>query len=161
MSCIDNYRYSRNPTLFIIVLIFGILNIIDIFTALFILPGEANPLFIMTGSMLPVFIGKILIVVLAIWIYKQNKFPSNFQYFMILSFLVLGSLLLTLGVGSNIYGMINTDMITEAAKISNAEKLSYYWQISFLFYFIPLGFNLLVFKLYEKSIGKVIIKKKY
>ena len=159
MSWIDNYRYSRNPVLFVLVAIFVLLNLVDIITAMYILPGEANPLFLLTGSLLPVFVGKLFVMGLAIWIYKQNKFPTNFQYFMILSFLTLGALLLTLGAASNIYGMFNPQIVAESAKISVEQKRTYYWQLISFLYIIPLILNLSIFKMYEKSVKKVLIKK--
>ena len=42
----------RNPILFFITVAFILVNLVDAITAFFILPGESNPLFILTGSLL-------------------------------------------------------------------------------------------------------------
>jgi hypothetical protein len=159
MGFLYNYRYSKNPIFFVIIFLFSVLNIADIVTAFYILPGESNPIFLLTNSIFFVIGIKILLILLAFWIYSKSIFASQFLYFTILTFLILGNFLLLLGVASNVYGILNPTIIQQAESLSVQEKSSYYFQLTFLFYFLPLCLNLLVFKLWEKSINKVKIIK--
>lgn len=153
-----NY-YKKNTVLFWLVYIFVLFNVIDSFTALFILPGEANPLYLWLGSIWPLIGLKLLISAGAIWLYSHNQFKSNSTYHSILSCLFIINILLALGFISNIYGMLNPQIISEGAELSNEVKVNYYVKIVSFIYLIPLFFNILTFWLYEKSVGKITYYK--
>ena len=79
MSFKDYYR--KNPVLFWLTYIFVVFNLIDAFTALFILPGEANPLYLAVGNiwlLMPIKLGFMIPI---IYFYNRNKFTTHGSYF--------------------------------------------------------------------------------
>lgn len=149
----------KNPIFLIIVIIFCIINVVDGITALFILKGEGNPLFLLTGSMMPVYILKIFVMIGVIYIYHKNRFSSPFVYYSAILILVMGSLLLSLGVISNIIGMLSPTVLNEASAMPVKAKVKGYSALIIFVYLIPFAINLLIFWLYQKSYRKAEIYK--
>ena len=75
--------------------------------------------------------------------------------------MVLGTLMVSLAVYSNITGIVNPEVLEEAAKIPEGERVKIYFMISGFIYFLPMGLSLLAFKFYELSLKYIIIDKKY
>lgn len=151
----------RNPIFFYLLLIFLIVNVLDTVTALFILPGEANPIYLLTGSIWPVVVGKIIIVGFYVLLYRRNVFPSNFVYYNIMLILLLGILLITLGVTSNLIGISNPEALEEASKIPAQQKANQYFSIIGVFALLPYILSLLSFKFWEWSLKHTKIDKQY
>lgn len=151
----------KNPIHFVLIFAFVVVNIIDSVTLWFILPGEANPLYIATGSAIPILAIKALVIWLIVHFYRRNVYPSHFVYFMITLALVLGTLVVGLGAYSNIVGMNNPEMVEEAAKIPAGERAKSYAVVITLLYCLPFGLSLLAFHLYYKSLKKTKINSKY
>ena len=151
----------KNPVLFWIVVIFTSLNILDMFTTLFILPGESNPLFLVTGKLWPIFLVKILINVGVIVLYKRNVYPNVITYYLLLTALTIGISLFTLAQYANIRAIISPNVLQEASSISVQEKVNSYTTIIIFLYLIPLFFSVISFILYNKSRKKIRISKKY
>ena len=150
-----------NPSLFYLFLVFVVLNVVDLITAWFIIPGEANPIFLLTGNMLVIDIIKILFV-LAIWYYyRRNIYPSHMMYYIIVLILVLGSLVMGLGVYSNIIGIIHPEVLEAVSQMTKTEKLQGYFTMTIIFYFLPFGFSLIAFWLYERSLNCIKVNKKF
>ena len=151
----------KNPITFFLFLVFAFVNLLDIGTALFIGPAESNPLYILFDSFIPLIFLKIGVVWLIFFFVKRNIYPSNFMYYLIILILTLGTLAVSLGVYSNVLGIINPEYIEQGAQMSGAEKVRGYGLFISIIYFIPAIFNLIMFALYDKSIGKAIIDKEY
>jgi len=64
----------------------------------------------------------------------------------------MGSLLMGLGVASNIIGILNPHLIDQAAIVSPEEKIQAYTLFATFIYVIPMVLNFLIFFLYDKSV---------
>lgn len=151
----------KNKILFWILVTFTLLNIIDIVTTIFIIKGEANPLYHLFGTIWVVYILKFLIVVVLWWLYKINTYSSKMLYFGMLTIVVYGSFALLLAQVINIYGIIHPVLLEQAATVSTTVKVKQYFQITSLIYFIPVMFTLGIFWLYDKSFNSININKEY
>jgi hypothetical protein len=149
----------RNPILFAVIMLFSILNIIDGITALFILPGETNPIYLLTGNIWILIGYKILVLFLVWWVYYKQEFSNNFSYFITILILVFGSLGFGLGVYSNIYGMMHKEVVVYSSELSTGQKLGQYSTMVGVFLLLPMVFNLITFWIYDKTRDKVLIKK--
>src|SRR6056297_195719 len=116
---------TKNNILLTLVTVITIVNILDLITALFILDGESNIIFLLSGSIWPLLIGKLLLIGVIFYVYKKNLYPSNIWYYSFISILVLGILALFIGFLSNVYGIINPSVIEDAAKLTTTQKTSY------------------------------------
>src|SRR3989304_5225297 len=94
-SCIDgtngifgNTMNKGNKVTLILFLIFVVINLVDGITATYILPGESNPLFLMSGSLFSIYILKILMTIGLGYFTFKNQFPSQFYYFAFIVFLL-------------------------------------------------------------------------
>lgn len=151
----------KNPILFVLVFIFVSINILDSITAHFILPGEANPLYLISGNIWFVHALKLVLICFVIYWYKQNLFESHFSYYMLIMILIMASLILMLGVASNMYGIINPAVLEESAGIPTGEKIRAYLKFVMIIYIIPNILALFGFKLFEWSGKYVRFGKKY
>lgn len=151
----------NNPITFFLFLVFAFVNVLDIVTAFFIEPGETNPLFLLTGSLWLLIIFKIILVLTLGYFVKRNIYPTTFNYYVVVLIIILGTLLVSMGVASNIYGMIHPEVIEQGAQMETSEKVKGYVTFVSFIYFIPALFNLLTFWVYDKSVGKARIDKQY
>jgi len=149
----------KNPVMFWLVVVFGLVNIADIITTFFIMPGEANPLVILTKTPWSLFVLKAALLIAIFMIYRKNIYPNNITYFGFLLVLVLGTFAIGLAVYGNILGMMNPEIVAQAAAMSDAEKVQGYSQFITIFYALPIAFSLLAFWLYDKSRPVVNIVK--
>ena len=145
--------------MFILFLIFLVVNIMDMVTSYYVLPGESNPIVLLTGSISALSIFKILFVIGVFVIYIRNMYSSHFNYFGFILIIILGIFLLGLGVYSNIQGMKNPELVDAAASIPEGERQQMYFTFVSILYIIPLVLSLVAFKLYEKSVDKIDIQK--
>jgi hypothetical protein len=161
-ACIGICRTTvKNPIFFWLLIIFTLANIVDSVTALFILPGEANPIFLITGSIWYVILGKIFILAAAWFFYYRNIFPTNIWYFIVIAALTFGSLVVSLGAYSNILGIKNPEIVAAASEMEKSEKINTYFTLSIIFYIIPIALNIVTFILYDKSYKYTVIDKQY
>lgn len=152
----------KNNTLFWLLIIFTILNIVDSITTLFILDGESNPLYHLFGqSLYVVLIIKFLIVLMFWYWYKINKYDTHFAYFMMLAILVYGCVALLVAQVVNIYGIMNPTLLEESKDIPTDVKVESYFKYMSIIYMFPLIFSLVVFWLYQRSYHKVYIDKDF
>ena len=151
----------KNKILFWLLITFTLLNIIDSITTIFIIKGEANPIYHLFGNMYVVYALKILIILVLWWLYNINIYPSNFLYFTILTATMYGCLTLLLAQIINIYGILHPALIVQASKVSVNIRVKQYFQIASVIYLIPTFLTLVIFWLYDKSIHKVYICKGY
>jgi|AntAceMinimDraft_17_1070374.scaffolds.fasta_scaffold09956_6 hypothetical protein len=150
----------NNKPLFYLILFFSFINLVDLFTSMFILDGESNPLFLLFGTPIVLYILKFALIGM-VWIFfKHNEYPSRFWYFTFIYILVIGSLLMTFGAASNIYGMINPQVIESAAELSTPMKLSYYSSFVFYLMILPYFISVLAFKLFISTENNVRYNKK-
>ena len=151
----------KNPVTFFLFLAFALANVLDAITAMFIAPGESNPIYLIFGNFWILMIIKFGFVYVMYYYTKRNIFPSNFMYYLTIMILVLGGLLMSMGVWSNIYGMMHPEVIDAAAQMSAGEKARGYGLMITVIYIIPALFNIIMFKLYDKSISKAVIDKEF
>jgi len=142
---------QKNKLLLTLIIVVITLNILDLLTALFILEGESNIIFLLTGSVWALIIGKILLAGVIIYVYKKNLYPSNIWYYSFISLLVLGALAFTVGIASNTYGIINPSVVQEASELTTTQKASYYSTIITIVFIIPYMLSILSFYFYNKT----------
>jgi hypothetical protein len=150
----------RNPVVFWLAFIFSLVNVIDVATAMFILHGESNPIYFLTGSRALLWFGKLFVILLVWMLYLINKQKSDWWHYLVLSVLVYGTIVMSIGAASNIYGMLHPTDTVNVASMKTKDVVDYYTFFVLLFYILPLAFNLLTFKLYEHSKKYMIILKK-
>jgi len=149
---------KNSKILFFLFLSFIFLNILDYITALFILPGESNILYLLTGSSLSILFIKILIIGVAGYVYFKNEYPSHFWHFSYIYILLIGCLLLSFGIYSNILGILNPHIVEQASQLSTTQKTGYYINILTILFIIPYIISMVAFKLYEITQKKVRYK---
>lgn len=158
-------KLLHNKILFFLFLAFIIVNVVDIITAYFILPGESNPIFLFTNTIWALFAFKVIILsALGYYIYR-NIYPTTFTYYIIILIVVFGILTVGIATYANIQGIKqfkeNPKLIEEVSKLSKEEKSSSFWNFALGVYYIPITICLLTFWLYEKSQKYIIVNKKY
>lgn len=151
----------KNPILLIIVSLFIFLNLIDMITTIFIIDGESNPIYNITGSIVPVLLIKIGICFLIVRWYIRGTFPTNFSYYFLLAILLYGCIILAFAQYINIYGIFHPSLITEASNVPAKERITNYFTIVGLIFFIPILISLVLFWLYDKSKNNIIVDKQY
>lgn len=158
----------KNPICFVLMIIFIVLNIIDVITAFFILPGEANPIFLLTQSIYIIILLKIIIIGILVYVYKKNKYPTHFTYFNLMLILLLGNMLLSIAIYSNVSGMIllneNPQYVEVLNNMSQEQKMETfapaYIKSVGLLYILPMICSLISFMLYRRSLKYIIIEQK-
>lgn len=151
----------NSKILFYIVVLFGIVSLIDVITAMFILPHEANPIYILTGSPLVMWIMKLGLVALVAILYFFNKYPSRILYFSFVYTLIIGTLLFSFGAFSNIRGMADESVIEYNEELTDKDKVVAYSQIVTVLMIIPYTIAMLAFYVYDKSVTKVRLEDKH
>ena len=149
----------KNPVVFTLFLIFFIVNTVDIITAYYIIPGESNPIVLLTGSMSVLAVFKVLFMIGVWFIYKRNIYSSHFNYFGFILIITLGIFIIGLGAYSNIMGIQNPELVEDAAAIPPEERQKMYFTLISVIYIIPIVLSLITFKLYEKSVNNISVQK--
>ena len=139
----------NSKLLFWLVGIFTVMNILDIVTAMFILPGESNPIYLLTHSIALLWILKFVFIGLVLWIYFKNEYPSRFWLFSYIYILVIGNFMIGLGVYSNILGILNPAIVEAGAQLTTAQKVNYYSTLVGFLMVIPYVVSMISFKLYD------------
>ena len=148
----------RNPYLFWLLTVFSLVNIADVVTAFFILPAEANPIYLLTGSYIVLFIPKLLLVIIPWWFYYHNTFPNNITYYGLILVITLGTMMMGIGAYSNVSAMFQPEAVAAAANIPASVKIAEYGRIVTLIYILPMLFSMMAFWIYDKSSRYVMIK---
>lgn len=155
---------KKNPVT-ILLMIAIILNIIDVVTAYKILPGEANPIYLLTGSYLSIVLAKVFIIGIIIWGYLMcfktpSKRPSDKVLFIYTVYLVLFILALLFGIYTNVGAtdvQIQTAADTKAAmseqQISdyNNSMIVMYFKIMFIIMIYPALVGIISFYIWRKA----------
>lgn len=149
----------ENKTLRILYFVFLAVHLLDLVTCFFILDGEANPIFLLTGNIWFLVLLKIGVVTAVYFFMSRNKYPSNFVFFTIILILVLSVFSTSLGVLSNIRGMFNPVIVQEASVASGVEKASAYFLFIGLVYILPFALSLVAFAIYRKALKHAYINK--
>ncbi len=155
--------------MFVLLILFAILNVADTITALFVLPGEGNPIYLLTHNIYIVILLKVLMIVILCFYYKRNIFPSHTWYYNTILVLLFANLLLGMAIYSNVQGMIlmheHPEIIDALNAIPDDVKLELFTKdyINFVsvFYFFPVGFSVLAFSLYRWSLRRIKIDKQF
>jgi hypothetical protein len=151
----------KKTLFFYLICIFVFLNVVDMLTTIFILPGESNPIYLLTKSFIGILILKIVIVGAIIWLFVNNKYHSKTLFYVFVCTIVYGSLALLVAQVINIYAILTPHVLVQAAQATTQEKTSSYNSFMLFVYLLPLLFSLLCFVIYDKSINYIqIIKAK-
>ena len=150
----------NSKLLFWFVVAFGILNLLDVITAMFILPGEANPIYLLTQSHIVLWIVKLGFIGLIFSVYFKNEYPSRFWLYSFIYILTIGSVMVGFGIFSNVMGILNPQVLESAAQLTSAQKMSYYGYLVGLFMVIPYIISMVAFKIYDVVESKITYKKK-
>jgi len=142
-----------------LIYLFSFVNLLDFVTALFILPGESNPIFLLTKSFFIVFLFKLIINIVLFYYVYRNVYTSYFIYYSYIIVMLYGILMFCLGVASNIIGILNNDIVVAASQMSTQDKVSSYSFMVMFLYLIPASLSLLSFKLYEWSIDDMNLER--
>jgi len=143
-------------------MVFCVVNLADIITAMYILPGEANPIYLLTGSAAALWAFKLAFMGLVLFIYFKNDYPSRFWFFSYIYLLVIGTFMMGVGVFSNVLGILNPATVQAAAEVSATEKMNYYSTLVTVIMAIPYAIAMIAFKIYdvaEKNISYATKKK--
>ncbi len=151
----------KKPAFFYLIIFFVFLNVVDMLTTIIILPGESNPLYLLTKSFIGILIAKLIVVGAVIWLYIHNKYKNNTSFFIFVCVIVYGSLALFLAQIINISAILHPQVIVEAAKLTTTQKTSSYNTFMLFVYLLPIIFSTICFVIYDKSVKFItIIKKK-
>jgi hypothetical protein len=151
----------KNPPMFYLLVLFTLLNVMDMITTMFIIKGEANPLYHLTGSILPVFAIKIFVVVLIWFLFSRGVFSSNTTYFMLIVIMIYAIVALTFAQYMNIRAMLNPVLLEQAAGVTTGEKVTMYVWLMNIIYLFPIIMSWISFLLYDKSVKNVVINKDF
>lgn len=136
-------------------------NVVDALTGMFIVRGESNPIFLVSGSVVYMVLFKFAIIY-GIWYFmRRGIYPSHFYYFMFIMILLLGSLAVGVGVYSNMLGLLNPQILQTASEMTTAQRVQGYSIMITIFYIAPMALCLIGFKLYDSSCKDVIFNKEY
>ena len=145
--------------LFYLVVLFVLLNICDVITTIFILPGESNPIYLLTNSFITIVFLKILIVVTIFCMFYNNKFKNTRWYFLFISVLVYGTLALFLAQLINISAIQHPFVIQQASEATVTQKISSYATFMGILYAFPILFSYICFVIYDLTFKDVEFKK--
>ena len=148
---IKSFFEKRSKMLFFMVGVFIFVNMLDLFTAMFILPGEANPLWLLFKSKSLLVVVKLFVCALVFFVFYINKQASKFWYFSYVYILVAGTLLISLGAASNIVGILNNEIVEAAAPMTDTVKMQNYFLFVGIIFFLPYILAMCAFKLYDMS----------
>lgn len=149
----------KKTLFFNLICIFVFLNIVDMLTTIFILPGESNPIYLLTKSFIGILILKIAVVGVIIWLFINNKYGSKTLFYVFVCTIVYGSLALLIAQVINIYAILTPHVLIQAAQATVQEKTTSYNSFMLFVYLLPLLFSLLCFVIYDRSIDYTQIIK--
>lgn len=127
----------------------------DVITAMQILPYEANPIYLLTGSVALLWIMKLVLIGLVFLVYFMNKYNKRSLYFTFVYILILGIFLSGVGAYSNINGMMNEETREYNEELSANEKIVSYFDIIIILFLIPYILGIVSFIVYDKTVDNV------
>lgn len=145
--------------LYVLAVIFTIVNMTDVITASFALEGESNPIYLLTGSLWYVFALKIFAVIFLWILIIYNNYKTRFNYFILVAIVTYGIFSFSLGTYSNIMGMMNRSVIEYAATLNTTAKIQAYSTTIFWLILIPMLCTAISFIVYDKTRRYVGIKQ--
>ena len=143
----------KNPIVFWLLIVFIVGNIFDSITTFFVLPGEANPIFLLTGSVWALLGFKLLMILSIWWFYFKGKFNTHFSYYNYILVLVMANMFLIFAASSNIFNLVTVapEVIAAQSQVTAEVKIKSYAMVTGLMYLLPYAMSLLSFYLYDKS----------
>jgi len=150
----------KNPIFFWLIVLFGVINILDIITVHLVgFHGEANPLFLLLGTVWPIILLKLLVIGAFFYLYQYNKYRAVFFYFLILLILIAGTVFTGIGVATNILADKTTNYTEQVSSVTTTEKIQYYTIIAVVVYVLPIFLASITFLFFEYSKHSIIIRK--
>lgn len=158
--------HSKLPIAIVILLVLFVAgNVLDIASTLFVLPGEANPIYLITGSLWPLIILKVVLVGGIVYTIVKRRFSNETSYFVLVSVLVFLTVLLFAVAGRNAYHGLNTEEtyvspatgepVTYVEYIGETttpeERMQEYNYLALILYVIPLAILIVAFELYNRT----------
>lgn len=157
-------KLIKNPIMWLITIAI-ILNIIDVITAYKILPGEANPIYLLTGSYLVIVGAKIFVIGVLLWGYKscfrtQSKRPSDSALFIYTIYLLLFICALSFGIYTNTsaedvqisnIAEQKAEMTDQQLNDYNQDTIRLYFRIIFTLMIYPAIIGIIAFYIWKKG----------
>lgn len=154
----------NNPIKILLVIVI-ILNLIDVITAYRVLPGEANPIYLLTGSYLAIVLAKLFVIGVIIFGYKAcfktpKKKPDSSALFIYTTYMLLFMCALSFGIYTNLgatdvqiqtVGEIKANMTSQELQTTNNETTILYFRIMFVLMIYPAIIAVLAFYLWRKT----------
>jgi hypothetical protein len=128
-------------------------------SARLVLQGEANPIFLLTKSLLLVLALKLFVLGALGYYVINNKYNTHFTYYLTLIIIVITIGAVGIAAGGNIYALFHPAVLAAVIEMNNADKVQGYASYMMIVYLLPLLLSLLSFKLYEWSVKKAEFKK--
>lgn len=150
----------KNPLIFWFLVVFTLVNLVDAITVYWILPGESNPLILLTGGTFIVMSLKFILIVGLWFLWYDNTYPGHMTYYSLILIIVVGTFLIGFAAYGNIQGIINPELVKASADIPVKEKIHAYNLFILFFYALPGIASMGVFFVYDKTVGRVNFKKK-
>jgi len=123
--------------------------IADFFTAMQVLGAEANPLYVITGSIWPIIIVKCLFLLFFFIWYKNPKTEHNYYYFCMA--VVFSIVIFSFGAWTNIQGIMDPAIVTAGEAVAPAVKIQYYVEVISFIALIPLILLVGTFELFYRT----------
>jgi hypothetical protein len=145
--------------MFWLFIVLVVLNIIDYFSAGFVLGGEANPVFLLTGSMITVLLLKVSLLLVIGYFIIKNSYNTRFSLFLTVIILILSIGATGIAAGGNVYAAFNPVVLEQASQLTQQEKVQGYTSYMFIIYLLPLLLSVLSFKIFEWGSRKAEFRK--
>ena len=155
---------TKKPVLIILGIVI-ILNIIDLITAYRVLPGEANPIYLLTGSYLVLVLLKLFIIGVIIFAYlacykTPNKKPNASSLFIYTTYMLLFMCALAFGIYTNVGAtdvqiqtveQVKSEMTPDEIRETNADSTILYFRIMFVLMIYPAIISIAAFYIWRRT----------
>jgi len=125
------------------------------------LGGESNPIYLLIGSALSLWILKGLIIMLVFWVYFTNYYTTRFWLFTFIYSIIIGTVLTFTGVLSNIIGIMQPTIVSSAQVLTTSAKLTYYSYVVGAIAIMPYFVSVISFKIFDVVESKIRYPKKH
>lgn len=150
----------KNPFFFTLVILTILGNIADVITTQFIIAGEANPLYHLTGTMVYVYLLKAAVCIYIFYRWYRGTWSSIYEYHMMISILMITTTLLWIAACWNLYGAFHYTLVAEASMTPPSARVSQYFSLVIILYLIPFFTSLFTFIATERTKHNVYIYTK-
>jgi len=157
---------NKFPTsIWVLLILFVLANIADIVSTFYVLPAEANPIYLLTGTVWSLVAAKLIACGVFAYIIWKKEFKTETGFFIFISVLAFVTIIMFSAAGRNLYHGLDTEENYVSPSTGEAvtyveytgevtspkERIQWYGIISVMYYFVPLIFLLIVFETYNRT----------